>query len=97
MIFLFLLLVLVVAVVMVRGQMHRQHREMMGAVNPERLAELDAAANTEARRQWFARLGILGALIVVGVAFWTCSAIPKLWEPKPRTATPEQTPENRTP
>jgi hypothetical protein len=82
MLFLFLLLILAAVLISWRAQSRRQHREMMSALNPERLAELDAEARAEARAQWIARLGIVGGAIAISLFFWTCAEIPKIWAPK---------------
>jgi hypothetical protein len=58
MIVVFLLLVIANGFLSFRAQSKRQHREMMAAVNPERLAALNAAEHAEARRKW---AGILSA------------------------------------
>jgi hypothetical protein len=61
MIILILLFVVVIAVVVIRRQMYRQHREMMSAINPERLAQLDAIDRVRAQKVVNAFLCILGA------------------------------------
>ena len=62
MIILILLFVIVIAVVLVRSQMHRQHREMMSAINPERLAQLDAIDRARAQK-------VVNAFLCILVAF----------------------------
>jgi hypothetical protein len=83
MIILILLFAVVIAVFIIRGQMHRQHREMMSAVNPERLAALDAAEREEVRRQWTARLSVLGGIIFLIVILYGCGQGFKGFGPDP--------------
>lgn len=83
MIILLLLFVVVIAVVVVRSQMRRQHREMMSAINPERLAALDAANREEARRQWTGRLSVLGGIIFLIVVLYGCGQGFKGFGPDP--------------
>ena len=83
MVILILLFVVVIAVVVVRRQMHRQHREMMSAVNPERLAAIDAAEREEARRQWTARLSVLGGILFLIAVLYGCGQGFKGFGPDP--------------
>lgn len=74
---LFLLLIVIVAVLLVRGQMKRQHREFLSAVNPERLKELDEIARWK-NRQTVITLAIIVPVIILGsLLTYSCQQQPK--------------------
>ena len=74
---LFLILIVLIAVLVIRSQMHRQHREMMSAVNPERLQAIDAANRAEDRRRWFMALSALGGIVFFIILGYGCGQIAK--------------------
>lgn len=75
MIFLFLICIVIVAVLALRGQSRRQHREMMRAVNPELLEKMDAANRAAGRRALFGRLWIIAAIATLGLFIYGCGKI----------------------
>jgi ABC-type Fe3+ transport system permease subunit len=68
---LFLILFIVIALLLIRGQMKRQHREMLSALNPEKLRELDEIEREKNRRGLIA----FGCIMVVLLLAYACSLL----------------------
>ena len=51
---LFLILVVILAAVMIRRQMHFQHRDMLRSIDPERMAREDAISRANVQKLYYA-------------------------------------------